>query len=171
MIPKSIFLLLIPGTIYSIALIDLIRLFRANKFYWEPHLWGVFLYTVIIINWINLYDDIGKMTDQIFMYSMYMIGPLIFTQTVAVLVPKEGSGDLQKHFLKVRKLFFTLAASVVLYHFIFQFFIEDSNRGWLRMILVVIYALNIFIDRFYLRLIALITSLFFSFLVYYMELF
>lgn len=159
MISKTIFLLLIPGTIYSVALIDLLKLFRHKDKYWESIVWGLLLYGSIIVGWINMYDDLPKMVDSIFIYFIYMFSPLVFAQAVFVLVPNDDSLEMKTHFLKIRRLFYSLITFVIAFNFIFQFIIEDSERSFLRSAGIIAYGLNIFFDKLYLRVIAMLVTL------------
>ena len=78
---------------------------------------------------------------------------------------------MQAHFINIRKVFFALIAIIPLHGLIFQFILNDSDRGIIRATLVIVYALNIFIDNFYLRLMALIVSYLGAVAVFYFELF
>jgi len=171
MIPKEIFLLLIPGTVYSVALIDLLKLFRNKDKYWEALAWGVFIYFIVIVNWMNLYNDLDKLTDNIVLYSFYMIAPLVFAQAVFILAAQEEAISMKDHFLKIRQTFFTLITIVTSLNFIFQFIVQDADRTYLRLIGIIIYGLNIFIDNKILRISALVISLLGTIAIYYLKLY
>ena len=64
---KQEFFLLMPAIIYGVALVDLLKIFKGRKPYWEVVAWGGLFMIYIIIVWLELWDKLDIVaTDKWF---------------------------------------------------------------------------------------------------------
>ena len=70
---KSEFILLIPGIIYGVALVDLLKIFRHKNTYWETTAWGIAMIINLIVSWFNLYDKLDMIGSSISLFSVYQL--------------------------------------------------------------------------------------------------
>ena len=85
---KSEFLLLKPGIIYGIGVVDLIKL-TFQKHYWEIYIWTVILFLVFIVQWNNLYNVIDQIGELKLSFTLIMITLLEFTRVATYWFPQK----------------------------------------------------------------------------------
>ena len=73
---KSEFILLIPGIIYGVAMVDLLKIFRHSKRYWESVAWGIAMFLNLIVSWYELYDKLEIISSNI---ALSLISLLLLT--------------------------------------------------------------------------------------------
>jgi len=118
---KSEFLLLIPGLIYGVGVVDLIKItFRIH--YWEIYAWATILFMVLILQWYSFYNNIDQAVEDKLLFSLMMLSPLVFTRGCYLLTPTEGS-DTKEYFLKQRKAFFINLVFMILINTGLQYFL------------------------------------------------
>ena len=71
---KSEFLLLIPGLIYGVGLVELMRILN-RKIYWEILAWSLIMFISLIVQWFGLYDRLESLKLNIGVFSLLLINP------------------------------------------------------------------------------------------------
>lgn len=164
---KSEFILLIPGIIYGVAMVDLLKIFRHSKRYWESVAWGIAMFLNLIVSWFELYDKLEIISSNIALFTAYIISPLIFAQAVFVLTPEEEHTDTKAYFLKAQHLFFILILSYILVNTGLSYFIEtDGSFSWMRPLLSVLFIIPIIWKKFWLRLLPLLAYYIFAVIIF-----
>ena len=159
---KSEFILLIPGIIYGVAMVDLLKIFRQARPYWEIVGWGIALFFNLIVSWFGLYDKLEIVSSNIAYFTIYLLSPLLFAQSVFVLTPEENDKDTKKYFLDNQKPFFTLYLSFMIINSILSTIIsENAMFMYMRGIAIIPFIFVIFYPKIWLR--AAILGLYFIF--------
>lgn len=148
----TIYMSVIPGIIYGMALVELIRIYRHKSQYWETSLLGVFLFIAIITNRYQLFPVMEELYGNMFIFSLYMFSPIFFMQSCYMLTPDSEHEDLKEHFAKRRKSFFTYVTLFVLGNVIIEFVFGSQGMLLVRIIGVALFGVNIFIDDIRLRI-------------------
>ena len=162
---KSEFVLLIPAIIYGVALVDLLKIFRHSKSYWEIIGWGIALFLNLIVSWFGLYEKLEILSSNILYFTAYIISPLVFAQAVFVLTPEEQDTDTKDYFLKSQKSFFMLLLLFTIINSLLSLIIESSVVFiWMRAVLIIPFIVVIFWPRMWLR--ASILALYYCFAIY-----
>ena len=125
---KSEFILLIPGIIYGVALVDLLKIFRHKSTYWEVVSWGIIMIINLIVSWFTLYDKLEIISNSILLFTVYIISPLLFAQAIFVLTPEEENKDTKAYFLKSNRQFFILLLGFIIMNNILSFFIAENCK-------------------------------------------
>lgn len=167
MMSKSEFIILIPGIIYGVAMVDLLKIFRHSKRYWESVAWGVAMFLNLIVSWFDLYDKVEVISSNISLFTAYIISPLLFAQAVFVLTPEEEHTDTKAYFLKTQHLFFILILSYIIVNMGLSYFIQtDSTFGWMRPLLSFLFLGAIIWKKFWLRLLPLLAYYIFAIIIF-----
>ena len=122
---KSEFLLLIPGIIYGVGVVDLIKV-TFQKQYWEIYVWTVVLFLVFILQWYSLYNAIDQIGESKFSFTLMMITPLVFTRGCYLLTPPENA-DTKSYFLKYRSHFFINLVLMIIINGASQYFLVEVS--------------------------------------------
>jgi hypothetical protein len=162
---KSEFILLIPGIIYGVALVDLLKIFRHKNTYWEVTGWGVIMIINLIVSWFSLYDKLEVISGNILLFTVYLVSPLLFAQAVFVLTPEEEDTDTKAYFMKTNRLFFILLLGLIVVNQTLLFFLaEDSAFMIMRTIIAFPFIAIIIWQKKWMRQMALL--LYYSFGIY-----
>ncbi len=80
---KQEFLPLIPGIVYGVAIVNLLKIVQHKVNYWEEVFWGVLLLTTIINHWMELYKKLEKIWVRtvIGLYYVALTIVLVFINT------------------------------------------------------------------------------------------
>ena len=131
---KSEFILLIPGIIYGVALVDLLKIYRHPSRYWETSLWGIIMFLTLIVSWFLLFNELQLVSSNILYFALYLLTPLIFAQTVFTLTPEEGTKNTKEYFLKSQRTFFSLLlANLISVASLNLIMYEDPIRMYIRI--------------------------------------
>ncbi len=164
---KSEFILLIPGIIYGVAMVDLLKIFRHSNRYWESVAWGIAMFLNLIVSWFGLYDKLEIISSNIALFTAYIISPLLFAQAVFVLTPEEEHTDTKVYFLKAQHLFFILIFSYILVNMGLSYFIETSGAfEWMRPLLLALFLTAIVWKKFWSRLLPLLAYYIFAIIIF-----
>ena len=109
-------------------------------------LWGFLLFMDILADWLRLYNQLDIMSSSNYLYPLYLIMPLIYTQACFVLTPELHHHDTKQYFQARRRSFFILIGAGLLLNLIGGFYIYSDDRTWMRLILIPFLAYNIFRD-------------------------
>lgn len=149
---KSEFLLLIPGIIYGVGVVDLIRVtFRLQ--YWEIYIWASALFLVLILQWYSFYNAIDQAIESKLTFTLMMLTPLIFTRGCYLLTPPEDV-NTKEYFLKYRKVFFVNMALMIFVNSGLQYFMvaDPDSRSISRLLFLPLIIIACFWDNKWYRL-------------------
>jgi hypothetical protein len=159
---KSEFILIIPGIIYGVAMVDLLKIFRHSNKYWEGVAWGIAMFLNLIVSWFGLYDKIEIISANIGYFTIYIISPLLFAQAVFVLTPEEEHTDTKAYFIKTHQLFFILLLCYVALNSFLSFFLDFTGIfEWMRYALILPFIGAIILNKQWIRV--LLLSLYYLF--------
>ena len=168
---KPEFILLIPGIVYGVALVDLLKIFRHKQTYWEVVGWGIALFFNLIVSWFGLYDKLEIISSNIVYFTVYLISPLLFAQSVFVLTPEEADTDTRKYFFANQRTFFIIYTCFMVSNAILALFIEENVIfQYMRGIAFLPFILVIFWPKKILRIFILGLYLVFAIIVFYTSL-
>ena len=152
---KGEFLLLIPGLIYGVGLVDLLKIFRSG-IYWEISVMAVFLFVNLIINWFLFFERLQIVSDDIAVFTLTMISPMLFTRACVVLTPEYEVEDTKHYFEGIRKIFFLLLGSQTVVNIIIEQVVHDDGFNFIRILGAIILFLCAYYDKLWLRIIMMI---------------
>jgi len=155
---KAEFILLIPGILYGIALVDLLKIVRHGTKYWETIMWTFILFLVVIADWFKLYNFVDKISENITLFTLYILSPLIFVQVCFTLTPGENDTDMKKYFLDNRKAFFTTVVLYIISKLSIQYLVENDGKLIIRLLGISLYSLCIFSDKIWVRTIPVLVT-------------
>jgi drug/metabolite transporter (DMT)-like permease len=137
---------------YGMAVFDLISLFRSKKYYWESMLWGGLMFFALLTIVYRLFDVLELLTSNLGYYTLFIFSPLFFVQGSYSLTPKDEDDNMNELFHKRRQAFFGSLAGVLFINYLIGHFIVGRQDLYPQLALLVLMALNVFIDKLYLRL-------------------
>jgi len=105
---KQEFLLLIPAIVYGVAIVDLLKIFSHKKNYIELVGWGLFVITLVIFSWIELYNKLEVITGSNLSFFLIIGQSILLAKIAGVITPENSDTDTKQYFFKVRKTFFWL---------------------------------------------------------------
>ena len=127
------FFLLIPAIIYGVAIVDLLKVFKSRKTYWEITGWGVLLMVIIINTWAELYNKLGALVDSNINFFLIIGQSIVYAQAASLITPEEKHLNTKDYFLSIRKPFFLLMAGIPIFNLLVGFFVFDDHApAWMR---------------------------------------
>ena len=149
---KSEFLLLIPGLIYGVGVVDLIKV-TFKKHYWEIYAWAIVLFLVLILQWYNFYENIDQAVENKLMFTLMMFSPLIFTRGCYLLTPTDEM-ESKAYFLKYRKAFFLNIVALIIANSLLQYFLMavPDARSFGRLLFLPLMIVASYWDNMWFRL-------------------
>ena len=151
--PKT--LLLIPGVIYGVGLADLLKAFKP-KIYWEITAMAIILILTLIINWFLYSSRLSVLSENLGLFALTLITPMIYTRACNVLTPDPGKQDTRQHYFDVLKPFFLLLAFHTLVNVIIQSVIQQDSFNVLRFIAIPILLICAFYHRIWIRIVVMV---------------
>lgn len=150
------FLLFIPGVIYGVGVVDLLKIFK-SKMYWEIIAWGIVLFLSLIIQWFTLFERLNVINMDIGLFTILLLGPLVYTMTCTVLTPEEEDlGNTEMYFLNIRRKFFIWVLIGMVVSTLLQVVVTNDGRGFLRLIILPFILGCIFSDKTWIRVTTLL---------------
>ncbi len=154
---KQEFLLLIPGIIYGVAIIDLLKVFTHKDKYIEIVGWGTFSLLVFTYNWTILYNQLDLIVNVNLNFYLVILQAILISALASIITPEEKDVDTKKYFLEVRKNFFLLFAvflvsGILMKHFVFH----ESSPIWLRPFAVLLVIICAYSNWYWLRITILV---------------
>ena len=154
--PKT--LLLIPGVIYGVGLAELIKAFRP-KVYWEISVMASIMILTLIINWFLFSSRLSVVSENLGLFALTLITPMLFTRACSILSPDAGTQDTRAHYLEKIKPFFLLLAIHTSVNVIIQLLIQDDGFNILRYVIIPFLFASAFVHRLWLRIITMVIIL------------
>ncbi len=148
---KQEFLLLIPGIIYGVAIVDLLKIVQHKVNYWEIVFWGILMMVSIINHWIELYQKLDAFVDNNLNFFLIIGQAMIYAQAANVITPDKKDSDTKEYFFKIRKSFFLVIVGIITMNIILQFVVFDDQRTWIRLLGIPLFLACAFIDKLWLR--------------------
>ena len=155
----TIYMSVIPGIVYGMALVELIRIYRHKSSYWETNLLGVFLFIAIITNRYQLFPVVDEMFGNMVIFTLYMLSPMVFLQACYMLTPDGDEEDAKVHFDRRRKAFFLCLTLFVAGNVLIETFFEPQGMLVLRIIGIGLFAGNILLNSIKLRVVTYLFTL------------
>jgi len=152
---KSEFLLLIPGLIYGVGLVELMRILN-RKMYWEIIAWSIVMFLSLIVQWFGLYDRLEFLELNMGIFTLLLINPLLFTRICHTLSPHEDVVDTELYFKNERPVFFALLSLSLISGLILQYVLMDDGLGGLRFVILPLVIACIFVHGKWIRVLALL---------------
>lgn len=132
---KIEFLLLIPGILYGIGLVDLVKL-TFKKHYFEIYLWAFVMISVLVIQWFSLYNNIAVAENSPGIFLVMLIVPLSFAQVCFMLTPDDNSDSREYWDKNKRGFFISVTILIVLNAFLQFLYPESDSRTFARLIIL-----------------------------------
>ena len=148
---KQEFLLLIPGIIYGVAIVDLLKIVQHKYNYWEVIFWGVMLLITIIKHWIDLYQKLEVLVDNNINFFLIIGQAMVYAQAANVITPDHKDSDTKEYFFRIRNAFFLIIVGSIVLNIILQFVVFDDHKLLIRITGIPLMLACAFIDRIWLR--------------------
>ena len=97
------FLLLIPGIIYGVAIVDLLKIVRHKINYWEVVFWGILLMINIINHWMELYQKLDALVASHVNFYLIIGQAMLYAQAANVITPDDKDSDTKQYFFQGKK--------------------------------------------------------------------
>ena len=162
---KQEFLLLIPAIVYGVAIVDLLKIFSHKKNYLELVGWGLFVITLVIFSWIEVYNKLEVITGSNLSFFLIIGQSILLAKIAGVITPEDKDTDTKQYFLEVRKTFFWLLTISFVYGVLLTYFLYDNHSiSWLRLTAIAIYLISAYTNKYWLRIMLLSVALVLAFL-------
>jgi hypothetical protein len=154
---KQEFFLLIPAIIYGVALVDLLKVFKNKKTYWEVVAWGSVMMLFVIITWLELFEKLDTVAANKWYYILLIGKAIIVAQIAAIITPEEKHMNTKDYFISIKQGFFLLIAALTIFNFVLQEFYYDDHRPWtFRLSIIAIALACAFFNKMWIRVATLI---------------
>ena len=150
---KQEFLLLIPGIIYGVAIVDLLKIVQHKVNYWEVVFWGLMLLITIINHWMNLYQKLEYIVDDNVNFFLIIGQAMVYAQAANVITPDSNDEDTKAYFFEIRRKFFLIIAASILVNILLQFVVLDDHQLILRLTNLPVILACAFINKIWLRIV------------------
>jgi hypothetical protein len=138
------FILLIPGIIYGVAIVDLLKILRRGV-YFELAGCGIFFLLSVVNIWLELYDKLAIIATNNLDFLLVIIQAILFTKAVNILTPEDDDENTKTYFLSNIRSVFILLISVLIINLIIQIMVFDDQRTlWIRPLGALLYLSMIF---------------------------
>jgi hypothetical protein len=149
---KQEFFLLIPAIIYGVAIVDLLKIFRHKKTYWEVLIWGLLLMIIIINTWTELYQKLEHIVDNTFHFFIVIAQAILYAQAANIITPEEKHVDTRDYFFSIKKSFFLTLGSTTLMNLLVNYFVlADDREIWIRPTAFALVLVCAFVDKVWVR--------------------
>ncbi len=149
---KQEFFLLIPAIIYGVAIVDLLKIFRHKKTYWEVLVWGLLLMIIIINTWTELYQKLEHLVENSLHFFIIIAQAILYAQAANVITPEEMHIDTRKYFFSIRRTFFLILGSTTLMNLLVNYFVfADDREMWIRPTAFALILICAFVDKVWIR--------------------
>ncbi len=149
---KQEFFLIIPGVIYGVAIVDLLKVVAHKNNYFEVVGWGT-VYLLGIVNlWVDLYKKLDAITQSNLSFLLIIIQAVIYSRGAHIITPEEKDVNTKEYFLETKKEFFTILILAVSCNILIQEVVKADNTPlWSRLLGLVVFSSLIFIDKVWYR--------------------
>ena len=163
---KQEYFLIIPGIVYGVIIVDLMKVFMHRKNYWEMVVWGIYMFTMIPIVWSELFQKLDLLTNSLKNYFIIIIQAVLYTVAVKLLTPEEKDEDTKAYFMEIKRPFFLLIAGIAFLNFVLQFTaFADQRPAWMRPVGFVLLLACAYWDKIWIR--AMVWAFFFCLAINY----
>lgn len=145
------FLLLIPGIIYGVAIVDLLKIVRHKINYWEVVFWGILLMINIINHWMELYQKLDALVASHVNFYLIIGQAMLYAQAANVITPDDKDSDTKEYFFRVRKAFFLILVAIIVANIILQFVVFNDHRTWIRITGIPLMLACAYINKLWIR--------------------
>lgn len=142
---------MIPGIIYGVAIVDLLKIIRHKVNYWEIVFWGVLLMINIINHWMDLYQKLGAIVENNLNFYLIIGQAMIYAQAANIITPTEKDTNTRDYFFRVRKTFFLVILGSVVLNTILQFVVFNDHMLLIRVTGVPLILLCALVNKIWLR--------------------
>ena len=154
---KQEFFLLIPAIIYGVALVDLLKVFKNKKTYWEVVAWGSLMMLFVIITWLELFAKLDMVAANKWYYVLMIGKAIIVAQIAAIITPEEKHMNTKDYFISIKQGFFLLIAALTIFNFVLQEFYYDDHRSLtIRLSITALALASAFFNKMWIRAATLI---------------
>ena len=150
---KQEFFLLIPAIIYGVALVDLLKVFKTRKTYWEVVAWGSVFMVYIVIIWLELWSKLDIVATDKWFFILMILKAILLAQIAGTITPEAKDSNTKDYFLSVRVQFFLMVSALIIFNVFLQEFFYNDYRPW--TIRVAIFSLSlacVFFNKAWIRL-------------------
>lgn len=157
---KQEFFLLIPAIIYGVALVDLLKVYKTKKTYWEAVAWGTVMMGYIIITWLELFEKLDMVATNKWYYIVMIGKAIIVAQLASIITPEEKHLDAKDYFLSIKQSFFLLIAALTIFNVLLQEFYYDDHRPFaIRLSIITLTLTCAFFNKIWIRTATLIITI------------
>lgn len=157
---KQEFFLLIPAIIYGVALVDLLKVFKTKKTYWEVVAWGTVMMIYVIITWLELFAKLDMVAANKWYYIVLIGKAIIVAQIASIITPEEKHMDAKDYFLSIKQSFFLLIAALTIFNVLLQEFYYDDHRPLtIRLSIIALTLTCAFFNKIWIRTATLIITI------------
>lgn len=150
---------------FFLSIGQLVREWRRTKFYWEFFLWIFVLLDLFILTWYVSWVRLEFVTEGLYLFFLFTFPNLVIFLITSVFFPSlkgQGEVDLKKHFESVRPKFFWLFSVYALFNIVLDLVLSIQS-AWMAVIAASIYlglgVLNALYSRIWLRMILVVLFL------------
>lgn len=161
------YMAVIPGILYGMALVELIKIYRHKSRYWETNLLGFLLFITIIYDKYKTFPYMNELFSNMAVFTLYLIGPFVFMHMCYTLTPENEDDEAEEHFLGIRKKFFYMLAIFTSFNIFIELLFINDGLIYLRFLGVALYTLNGYFNWKWLRIITYSIIFFAVYLLYY----
>lgn len=161
------YMAVIPGILYGMALVELIKIYRHKSRYWETNLLGFLLFITIIYDKYKTFPYMNELFSNMAVFTVYLIGPFVFMHLCYTLTPENEEDVAKEHFLGIRRKFFFMLAIFTTFNIMVELLIIHDGMMYTRFLGVALYALNGLFDWKWLRIFTYILIIIVAGFVYY----
>ncbi len=156
---KQEFFLLLPAIIYGVALIDLLKIFKGRKTYWEVVAWGSVFMVYIVIIWLELWAKLDIVATDKWFFILTILKAILLAQIAGIITPEEKNINTKNYFLSVRVQFFLMVSALVIFNIVLQEFFYDDHRPWvIRLAILSLSLACVFFNKAWIRIVTLIVT-------------
>lgn len=149
---KQEFFLIIPGVIYGVAIVDLLKVFEHKRNYFEIVGWGLTYMLGIVMLWVNLYTKLDAIIQSNLSFLLIIIQSVLYSRGAHIITPEEKHEDTKAYFKGIRKQFFVILSLIILCNMLIQEVVGSNHTPIvLRVFGLVVFVALILVDKVWLR--------------------
>ena len=156
---KQEFFLLMPAIIYGVALVDLLKVFKSRKTYWEVVAWGSVFMVYIIIIWLELWAKLDLVATNKWFFILMILKAILLAQIAGVITPEEKNTNTKNYFLSVIVQIFLMVTALLIFNILLQEFFYNDYRPWSIRIAILVLSLScVFFNKSWIRIATLVVT-------------
>ena len=156
---KQEFFLLLPAIIYGVALVDLLKVFKGRKTYWEVVAWGSVFMVYIVIIWLELWAKLDIVATDKWFFILTILKAILLAQIAGIITPEAKDTNTKNYFLSVRVQFFLMVSALVMFNIFLQEFFYNDHRPWTIRVAILSLSLScVFFNKAWIRITTLVVT-------------